>query len=45
VQKQFPVSGAENNAPINIKPHYPPPGRTWGNSGGFDPILLEKLPH
>ena len=27
-----------SNAPINIKPHYPPPGRTWENCRGFDPI-------
>jgi len=30
------VNCMETNAPINIKPHYPPPGHTWGNSGGFD---------
>ena len=32
------VIASVNYAPINIKPHYPPPRRTRGNSGGFDPI-------
>ena len=25
-----------NNAPINIKPHYPPPGQQWGFYRGVD---------
>ena len=32
-----------NNAPINIMPHYPPPGQCRGNGGAFDLILTLKV--
>ena len=32
-----------NNAPINIMPHYPPPGQCRGNGGVFDLILTLKV--
>ena len=28
--------GHQPNAPINVMPHYPPPGRLWGHHGGID---------
>ena len=34
---------AHTYAPINIMPHYPPPGQCRGNGGVFDLILTLKV--